>query len=142
MLYEATERLRFQPGHNVSGSAVEGIEEADAGWVACNVRVVGIEVAEGSKSRCAPRTVEGIKIIVRIGVTVGQQRPSRAASAGSGVERSELEIRGCGARGARDQRYAGGPGNAGTGAHHPGARDRIGRTHMATQAERLVIHGP
>src|SRR5437660_7771836 len=104
MLYEAAERLRLQPGHNIRGSPVQRIEESDARRVGSNVGMVRIKVSEGRKSFFFFKQKTAYEIIVRIWVAIRQQRPCRLPAAGCWIERSELEVRRRRARGARNQR--------------------------------------
>src|SRR6516225_11875621 len=93
MLDKSSERLRCHAGDDVRGRSIERIEKADAGGVAGGVRVVRVEIAKVRKCRRPPGIRKGIEII------------GRAAAAGMGIERSELEIGRRRARRSRDIGY-------------------------------------
>src|SRR5262252_2466860 len=93
MLHKSSKRLRCRAGDDIRSRSIERIEKADAGGVAGRVRVVRVKIAKGREGRRPPGIREGIEII------------GRAAAAGIGIERSELEIGRRRARRARDIGY-------------------------------------
>src|SRR5580704_17026920 len=92
MLNEPAKGLRLKACHNIVGSPIKRIEEADPRRVRRRVGVIRVEISKGRKRRGPPRTMEGVKVIIGIRASIRQYLSGWPASPGLRVERSEFEV--------------------------------------------------